>query len=84
MNRFRPVNRPDLTDLNRLRSVRSGFLTFGKKSRPVTVPVKRFLAKKPDRTGLQSTKIDEGSPEELSEFYAEVSSILVDTGAFAY
>jgi hypothetical protein len=29
-------------------------------------------------------KIDEGSPEELNEFYAEVSSILVDIGAFAY
>jgi len=29
-------------------------------------------------------KIDEGSPEELSEFYAEVSNILVDIGAFAY
>jgi hypothetical protein len=28
--------------------------------------------------------IDEGSPEELSEFYAGVSSILVDIGAFAY
>jgi hypothetical protein len=29
-------------------------------------------------------KIDEGSPEELSEFYAEVSSVLVDIGAFTY
>jgi hypothetical protein len=29
-------------------------------------------------------KIDEGSPEELSEFYAEVSNILVDIGAFTY
>jgi hypothetical protein len=29
-------------------------------------------------------KIDEGSPEELSEFYAEVSSILVDIGAFTF
>jgi hypothetical protein len=29
-------------------------------------------------------KIDEGSPEELSEFYAEVSGILVDIGAFTY
>ena len=27
-------------------------------------------------------KFDEGSPEELSEFYAEVSNILVDIGAF--
>jgi hypothetical protein len=29
-------------------------------------------------------KIDEGSPEELSEFYAEVSSIVVDIGVFTY
>jgi hypothetical protein len=29
-------------------------------------------------------KIDEGTPEELSEFYAEVSNILVDIVAFAY
>jgi hypothetical protein len=29
-------------------------------------------------------KIDQEPPEELSEFYAEVSSILVDIGAFAY
>jgi hypothetical protein len=27
-------------------------------------------------------KIDEGSPEELSEFYAEVRGILLDIGAF--
>ena len=27
-------------------------------------------------------KIDEGSPEELSEFYAEVSKIVVDIGVF--
>ena len=27
-------------------------------------------------------KFDEGSPEELSEFYAEVSNILMDIGAF--
>ena len=29
-------------------------------------------------------KIDEGSPEELSEFYAEVRKILVDVGVFTY
>jgi hypothetical protein len=29
-------------------------------------------------------KIDEGTPEELSEFYAEVSNIFVDIVAFAY
>jgi hypothetical protein len=29
-------------------------------------------------------KIDEGTPEELSEFYAEVSNILVDIVAFTY
>ena len=29
-------------------------------------------------------KIDEGSPEELSEFYAEASNSLVDIGAFTY
>ena len=29
-------------------------------------------------------KIDDGTPEELSEFYAEVSNILVDIVAFAY
>jgi hypothetical protein len=29
-------------------------------------------------------KIDEGSPEELGEFYAEVSNILVDISAFTY
>lgn len=29
-------------------------------------------------------KIDEGSPEELSEFYAEVSNIFVDIDAFTY
>ena len=29
-------------------------------------------------------KIDEGTPEELSEFYAEVSNILVDTVAFTH
>ena len=29
-------------------------------------------------------KIDEGSPEELSEFYAGVSSIFVDIGPFVY
>jgi hypothetical protein len=29
-------------------------------------------------------KIDEGSPEELSEFYAEVSNILVEMGVFTY
>ena len=29
-------------------------------------------------------KIDEGSPEELSEFYAEVSGIFADIGAFTY
>ena len=29
-------------------------------------------------------KIDEGTPEELSEFYAEVSNILVEIVAFTY
>ena len=29
-------------------------------------------------------KIDEGSPEELSEFYAEVTNIVVDIGLFTY
>ena len=29
-------------------------------------------------------KFDEGTPEELSEFYAEVSDVLVDIVAFAY
>ena len=29
-------------------------------------------------------KIDEGSPEELSEFYAEVSNIVVDVSAITY
>ena len=29
-------------------------------------------------------KIDEGSPEELSEFYAEVSNVVADTGVSTY
>ena len=37
-------------------AVRSGFFMPEKKSRPVPVPVQQSLGKKPDRTGLSSTR----------------------------